>query len=211
MTLIPQVIIMTMTDPQGSLLDLAATIGELPGGDTPAAWYASMTDEVIAGYEEYRKAQRDWNERYIRLLEVGGLPPACQFLTEGARGHLLGILAPKGLNTPPRWFKWQKGHVLVPRKRTTAERHSPVRDLFLSCTVIPRAIDYIPGMPRTLLVNGIAYAPQVRRPAQAVLVFLAAAPERATPPFEPDPNWARMKISAFHLLKERQSAAAAVR
>jgi hypothetical protein len=197
------------------LHDLAQTIGELPGGDIPAAWYASMTDEVINAYDKYLADQRAWNNRYAELLKTAGLPPNCQFLTEGGRGHLLGIVAPRDLNTPPRWLKWEKGRILVPRKRTTAERQSIVRSLFLSLTVVPRPIDYIPGMPHTLLV-GVpgdmtqrAYAPQVRRPAQAVLVFLAADPADAAEPFEPDGNWARMKLSSFHQLKERQDAARA--
>ena len=76
---------------------------------------------------------------------------------------------------------------------------------------MPRAIDYITGMPQTLVVAERAYAPQVRRPAQAVLVFLAAAPEAAAIPFEPDNHWGRMKLSTFHQLTERQRAAAQVK
>ena len=66
------------------------------------------------------------------MLRIGGLPKDCQFLTEGSRGHLLGIVAPRTLDTPPRWFKRESHHILVPRKRTTAERTSTVRELFIS-------------------------------------------------------------------------------
>lgn len=197
--------------PEAALFDLALTIGELPGGDTPAAWYASVTNEVLEAYQRYASDQRKWNDAYSTMLKEGNLPPACQFVTEGARGSFIGIVAPKGLDTPPRWFRRGKGGHLVPRQRTTAERTSKVRKLFHDLAAVPRALDYLPGMPKTLLVGEVAYAPVVRKPAQAVLVFLPVAPEAATEPFEVDGNWARLKLSAFHLLRERQKAAELVK
>ena len=67
-----------------------------------------------------------------------------------------------------------------------------------------------PGLPDTLWLGEVAYAPTVRKPGKAVLVFLAHAPETATQPFEVGHEWSRLKVSTFHLLMERQRAAAAV-
>ena len=197
-----------------SLIDLAHTLGELPGGDTPAAWYASMTDEVLEAYDAYLADQRAWNDRYAELLAIGKLPPDSQFVTEGAKGHLLSIVAPKDMGVPPRWWRrdsFRGAGTLVPRKRTTEERHGPVNALFTALRTVLRPIDYLPGLPQTLIVGDKAYAPQVRRPAAAVLVFLAADPLTATQPFEMGPQWAQMKLSLFHVLQERQRAARQVR
>ena len=195
----------------GSLAGLAETLGTMPSGDVPAAWYMSLVPEVLDGYGHYLANRGAWDTTMAALLAFSGLPPQIQYSTLG-EDYLNGLLPPPGMESPPRgWRLSTDGKLLVPRKRTRAEKTSQINLAWIKLTTIPRAVDYLPGMPNTLWTASRAYLPQVRRPAAAVLVFLAADPETATPPFETGPQWTRMKVSTFHLLRERQEAEAAAR
>ena len=192
-----------MTLPDTTLVGMAAVIGPLPPGDVPAAWYMSQNPEVMARYDEYVAERTVWNQHMAELLDYSKLPADTQFVTLG-QGFLKGLVPPPGATKPPRWWRIED-KLLVPRKRTRAEKASEVNRLWTMLQAVsqPR----LPGLPDTLWVGTTAYAPTVRKPGKAVLVFLAHAPEKATQPFEVGHEWSRLKVSTFHLLRERQHAA----
>ena len=191
-----------MTLPDTTLAGMAAVIGLLPPGDVPAAWYMSQNPEVLSRYDEYTAERTTWNQDMAELLAYSKLPAHTQFVTL-AGGCLSGLVPPEGAKVP-RWWR-KEGALLVPRKRTRAEKASEVNRLWAQLVQVPQP--KLPGLPDTLWLGQHAYAPIVRKPGQAVLVFLARTPEQATQPYELGPEWHRLKVSTFHLLRERQHAA----
>lgn len=198
--------------PDHTIRSLQVMLGDMPPGDDPAAWWSSTHPEVIAAYERYRADAKAWADGMATLLEISGLPPNSRYRSLGA-DTLTGVLAPPNMGTPPRWWRKDTENVLIPRKRTRAEKASQVNRLFSNLRAIPRAVDYLPGLPDTLWTWNRAYPVHVRRsvvhsPDAAVCAFVGHNPDEADPPFVPDERWTRMKISTFHLLRERQAARA---
>lgn len=195
-----------------SLPELAALVGELPGGDVPGGWYMSDHPDVLRGWWAYRKATEQWQADYQKLLGLTDLPRDTRCMTSGPT--LLGLIPPKGMATPPRWLRKTPEGWLVTRKRTRAEKYGEVNVLFRTLSVIPRAIDFQPGMPDTLWLHNRAWPVEVRRSTNhhaAVCAFVGTNPDDADPPFEVGPEWTRLKISTFLLLRERQLAAEQVK
>lgn len=195
---------LSLTDivlPERSLRYLSSVIGKLPPmPQAPAAWFFSMDDEVLAGYEKYQVAKKSWDDRMAELLELTG----CKKYYAGS-GHLMGLVPPTLATEPPRWWReTKKGH-WVPRARTKAEKESEVNKRFKKVHDIPWPVDYLVGFPKELWTEGAVYPIHVRKPGQAVLVFLGADPNKAIFPFEVGNQWFRLKMSMFHSLLEFQS------
>lgn len=196
---------MTTAMPELTLRDLHLQIGQLPDGDTPAAWWISTHPKILKGYEEYLTDAKAWNKAYQELLDKGGLPPETLYVAAAKKG-LEGLVAPRGMGTPPRWWRKDKNGRLVPRRRTKAEKSSVVNGLWNTCLEIPRAIDYMVGISDTVWTLNAGYPVMIRRPRKAVLAMVGTDPGKADPPFEVSEHWSRMKISTWHMLRERQAA-----
>lgn len=189
------------TMPENSVKSLRAIIGQLPSGDIPAAWYSSTDPDVRAGYDEFIAANRDWNAIYKTMLTEAGLSHTTKFVTHA--NHYLAGLVPKFANGEvPRLMRIDKNGRMVPRKRTVAEKESRVNELWDECFEMPDAEKFIPGIPHTIWQHNRILPVKFRKPAIAVLAFMAITPEEATEPFEVSPQWSRMKLSTYHLLKE---------
>lgn len=186
--------------PDRSLRYLSSVIGKLPTMDTtPAAWFFSMDTDVLAGYEEYRVAKKAWDDRMAELLELTG----CTKYYAGT-GHLMGLAPPSLTAEPPRWWRaTKKGH-WVPRARTKAEKTSEASARFKAVHDIPWPVDYLLGIPKELWTENAVYPVHVRKPGQAVLVFLGGDPDKADPEFAVDNQWSRLKLSMLLALKEYQ-------
>jgi len=200
--------------PDNSIKNLAEVIGTIPDSDAvPAAWYMTMDEECIKGYQRYLWDYKAWADRVTELLDLSGIKTDRVRYGGWAGQWLVGFYID---GEPPRWWRRDKKGYIVPRCRTKAERESEVGKRFAACQKIPQAIEYIKGMPDSLHLAGKesgesrAYWPSVRKPGKAVLVFWGADPDAAVVPFEPDARWSRMKMSIYHLLRERQHAAAEV-
>ena len=189
------------------LYSLAEVIGTVPPGDTPAAWYASTDAEVIKGWLRFREDAQHWQDRLAELCALSGWDSKGLRTARRGEHRLEGLYVDLKGEPVPRWWREAKGHYLVPRARTKAEKTSEVAHRFQALRNIPEAVDYLPDMPHSMWHEGRVYTPIVRRTAQAVLVFFFGDPDTATQPFEVGPQWARMKMSTFHLLRERQAAA----
>lgn len=191
------------TLPQRSLQYLSSVVGKLPQMDTPpAAWYFSMDPQVVGDYEKYRVAHQAWRDRLTELIELSDMKPETTAYRASV-GHLVALV-PKDLDEPPRWWRKLKNGDLVPRVRTKAEKNSEVCERFKALHDIPRAVDYLTGMSTDLWTDERVYPVHVRKPGQAVLVFLACDPDKATFPFTVDARWSRLKLSMFYALKEYQ-------
>lgn len=190
---------------------LAELVGELPVIDAvPSAWYMSTDPEVLAGHDQWAHDYKVWYDQLTELMEFSGFrTPNVRFGGWGGE-YLIGFYVDK---EPPQWWRKDKKGYIVPRVRTVAERNSEVNQRFRKIQKIPRAINYLPGIPKALFMPGEepgekrVFWPQVCRPAEAVLVFLGADPDLAADPFVVDEQWQRMKMSTYHLLAERQAAA----
>jgi hypothetical protein len=193
-----------------NIVELADVIGELPAGDTPAAWYASTEPEVLKAYQDFKDDHAAWRTRMATLVEVSGLPPSdppeTLIVTGLGSEYLIGLKPTQSLTRTPRWWRVDHQGNLVPRRRTMAEKNSAVNLAFQAARRIPRAVDYMDGLPNALWAFNVAYPVHIRKPARAVLVFLGYDPDRADPPFEVGEMWTRMKMSTFHMLLERQNA-----
>lgn len=191
--------------PERSLRYLSSVVGNLPPMATPpAAWFFSMDAEVLAGHEKYEIDYKAWRDSLTELLELSELNPATTSYVASV-GHLVA-LKPTGVSTTesPRWWRKTKEGHLVPRKRTKAEKTSEISKRFDKLHDIPRAVDYLPGMPTDLWTENAVYPVHIRKPGQAVLAFLAHDPDQANPPFITDNRWSRLKLSMFYSLKEYQ-------
>jgi hypothetical protein len=193
-----------------NLTELAELIGELPPGDIPAAWFCSVEPEVLKAYQDFKDDHAAWRTRMATLVEVSGLPPSdppeALIVTGLGSEYLIGLKPTQSLTRTPRWWLVDHQGNLVPRKRSKAERYSAVNLAFQAARRIPRAVDYFDDLPNAAWTTKAAYPVHVRKPARAVLVFLAVNPADTDPPFEPGPHWIRMKMSTFHMLRERQDA-----
>jgi hypothetical protein len=194
----------------GSIKELAELVGDLPTGDVPAAWYLSIDPKVIQGYQKFLTEHKAWRDRLTELMETSGLSVDRIRYGGWGGGCLVGVYA--DVEPPLGWRKEKKGF-LVPRKRTKAEKASEVSKRFKAVQKIPAAIDYVPGMSNSLTVDAgqgdgtsHVYWPQIRRPSNAVLAFWGANPDDTKYAFETDGSWERMKMSVYHVLRERQSA-----
>jgi len=196
-----------------SLKQLAEILGPLPPGDTPAAWWYSCDPQVLRDYARFEIDHKTWRTRMAHLYAISGFKSpsdplsAIRISSQGA-DYVLGLLPPPGVHQAPTGWRFEHG-VLVPRKRTLAERGSPVNRAFARVRTIPRAADYLTGLPTTLWTPDAAYPVDVRKPGQAVLAFVGIDPDRSWPEFAPSPQWGRLKLSTYWLLRERQAAAPA--
>lgn len=189
---------------EGTIPWFAQRLGEMPDGDVPAAWYGSLQPEVLSGWDEFTEAERKWRSTYSELLDALKLPAPTLYM-KAAKSHFIGIVPPSGVEGPPRWLHLSPKGYWVPRKRTRAEKISPVTEFFAKLESIPQAEDYLPGMPTSLWTPSGVYPVHCRKPAQAVLAFLGITPDDADPPFAVDDTlWTRMKMSTYWLLRERQ-------
>ena len=159
---------------------------------------------MLDRYDDFLVDRHAWDQAMAQLLALSQFPPTIRYSTLG-NDYLVGFYPPEGMTTP-RWWRIDQG-LLVPRKRTRAEKASEVNKLWSKLKTIPEAVNYVPGLPNTLWVGDKAYAPVVRKPAQAVLVFLGMDPAKATQPFVMGAEWTPLKVSTFNLLRERQHAA----
>jgi hypothetical protein len=189
--------------PDFTLAGMAQTIGKLPPGDIPAAWWMSMNHNVLAAYKRYQEDAAWWRNQYALLMGIGGLPYKLRFSTLGG-DQLNGLIPPEDMTDPPRWWRIDKEGLLIPRKRTRAERDGEVNKVWDSLQDIPRAVNYLPGIPKVLCTDNVTYPVHIRKPAEAVLAFVAYDPKKADPLFEVDGQWTQLKLSTFHLLRERQ-------
>jgi len=194
-----------------TIKDLAEIIGPLPPGDMPAAWWYSTSPEVLRDYARFEVDHQTWRTRMTHLYAISGLKSPSDALdairiSSQGNDYVLGLIAPPGLTRPPSGWRYDHG-LLVPRKRTTAERRSPVNRVFAQVRQIPRAADYLSGLPTALWTHDAAYPVHVRKPGAAVLAFVGVDPQKARPAFEPGRQWIRCKLSTFWLLRERQEAA----
>jgi hypothetical protein len=199
----------TTVVPDLTLKSLAETVGPLPEGDVPAAWWVSTHPEVIEKYEAWRQAHQGWRDRFAELCEISGFDRATVRIAALGEDALVGLFV-EGLTEHPWWRQDKKGF-WVPRKRTKAEKSSEVTQRFNAARRIPSVLHYVPGLPHSLwLLNpDRVYPVKVRRAKgnnTAVLAFVGADPEAASPAFEVSQHWARMKLSTYHLLRERQEA-----
>lgn len=190
--------------PESSIKQMTAMIGVLPAGDVPAAWWSSTHVDVLKGYDRYKVQLAKWQSGYKELLNTLGLPPNSQYVAH-ARVRFAGIVPPTGVPAP-RWMRLDKDGYLVPRKRTKAEKGGPIQLAYEELQEIPQAIEYLPGISDSIHIEGQIYPIQVRQPGKAVLAFSAVSPEDGAEDFAVGPQWSRMKLSTFHLLRERQDA-----
>lgn len=196
--------------PDTSLKSLAEQLGPLPPGDVPAAWYASTHPEVLEKYEAWRQAHAAWRDRFAELCTVSGFDRAKVRIAVLGEDAIEGLYV-EGLSTHTWWRKDKRGF-WVPRKRTKAERSSEVLQRFQACRRVPSVLRYLPGLPHSLWIDhGLAgtkvYPIKVRKPGQAVLAFLGADPDQARDfPFQVGPQWSRLKLSTYHMIRERQEA-----
>lgn len=191
--------------PERSLQYLSSVLGRLPEMTTPpAAWYFSMDEVVLAGYEKYRVDYQGWRDRLTELIELSGLKPETTAYRASV-GHLVSLVPQAPLDEVPRFWRRTKDGDLVPRKRTRGEKTSEVAQRFDKLHDIPRAVDYLIGMPTDLWTDEKIYPVHVRKPGQAVLVFLGHDPDQGSHRFAVGPQWSRLKLSMFYSLREYQS------
>lgn len=203
-----------MSLPLTDIHELSAILGNLPPGDVPAAWWITLDEEALAAYDRFTRDHAAWRNRMDKLYRISGLPRRGRGQARMERirisglgdAYLVGLIPPSTMTVVPRFWRLNKQGVLVPRRYTVMEKNSEVNTLFAKCREIPAAVNYMPGMPRTLWFDHAAYPVHIRRPGLAVLAFIGHPPEGASPEFEPDARWERMKLSTFHLLRERQKA-----
>lgn len=190
------------------LPDLARVVGEVPSGDAPAGWWLSLHPEVLQAYETYRVQRQAWGDRLTELCQESGLSPK-PMMAGVDGGELIGIIPDGGMKTPPQWWRITKDNLLVPRKRTTAEKEGDVLRRWLDLNRVPVPVEYLPGMPNTVWgTDERAYPVSIRRSLRegsAVLAFVGYDPKLAKPAFEPDGRWTKMKLSTFYQLRERQT------
>lgn len=182
-------------------------IGELPGGDLPVAWWSSLDEGVLTAWETYRQDLKTWKDAFTELMDLSGLDVSKMKFHH--IGSLLIGLEPLANTKPPTWWRHdEKVGVWVPRKRSQSEKNSEISQRWAKLRKVPIPIEYLPGLPQAVWTNGKPYPIAARKPGKALLVFTGVDPDMADPPFQPDNRWTRMKLSTFHLLRERQSGKA---
>lgn len=195
--------------------NLSLTVGTLPKGDTPVAWYISQNPDVLEAYQKFSRAQKNYRDRLTELCEISGFDPKTTIMRTGGGTELFGLEV-KTDKTTMAWWRLTKDGYWVPRQRTKAERTSEVFTRFQKLRNVPWAPDFVPGMPSGVWMDG-PLDPDGRpstevypvklykaKDGDAVLAYIGANPDMAKHAFTVGPQWSRLKLSQYHAIKEYQ-------
>lgn len=211
---------------------VADLIGDrLPAyGPVPAAWWLTLDPDQIAGYDRWSRDYDESCEKVTELaksigLELGdariwrpwGKEPAglSGFLPPTYMGHWNTEL-PGYRPIPEGWRIDKKKGLLVPARKTKADRESQANKAFAAAQCIPNVRSYLSGLPDSVYLDdrdfgGTIYQMRYRRGARCVWAYCSGDPDR-------QPNngmngqvdttiWRRQPLSTLVALMEHARAA----
>lgn len=210
---------------------IADLIGDrLPAsGPVPAAWWLTVDTDQIAGYDRWRS---EYDERCAQIGElaksIGVELGDAKMWSSYGRGPaaFIGFRPPLGMGhwnqdlpdyrpIPEGWRIDKKRDLLVPVRKTKADRASQANKDFAKVRAIPNVRSYLSGLPDSIHLDdrdfgGTIYPVNYRRGARCVWAYSGGDPDR-------QPNnqmngsvntaiWRRQPLSTLVALMERAQA-----
>lgn len=193
-------------------LDLQSVVGPIPAGDVPAAWWVTTDQAQLAAYDQYRRNYADYFDNRLKpLMDELGVDTARTW-TSPRGTSLKGFSVPLGMGWPSHpdyrpvpdgWRIDKQNNLLVPIRRTKADRESAANQTMKDLHIVPSAERVMSGLPSELHLPRCLYWPHYRRGTASVIAFVGGDPDRATSPYEVDESiWTRHTISEWRELQE---------
>lgn len=188
---------------------LAPLVDPIPSGN-PAAWWVTDDPQHLAQVEAFVEAETAWDAAAEELAAEAGSDSTGIRVTS-ARGyeHLVGFQPVPGSEPRVGWRVDSDTGLLVPSKRTKADRESGSEERFQALSQVPVLGGYLTGIDRGFIAGNKFWPTQFYVRDTVIAAFVAADPEECTrgDGFQVDATWTRIPMSTFHLLRERKSAA----
>lgn len=218
-----------------SIDDIAELIGDdrLPTGAVPAAWWLTVDPGQIASYDRWSTEYNAAREQVAALAESIGVDvkDARLWSAWGTEPETLsGFAKPRYMDhwnrdhpeyrpIPPGWRVDKKKNLLVPSRKTKADRESQANKDFAAVKGIPNVRAYMSGLPHSVHLEdrsdfgGTIYPVQYRRGARCVWAYCGGDPDRQ-PEYRLNDQvdtaiWHRQPLSMLVALMERAQAAKA--
>ncbi|WP_336792985.1 hypothetical protein [Gordonia malaquae] len=197
-------------------LDLQSVVGPIPAGDVPAAWWITTAPVEIAAYDLYRLKYADYFDNRLKpLMDELGVDTARTW--RSPRGtSLKGFSVPRGMGTwpshpdyrpvPDGWRIDKQNNLLVPIRRTKADRDSAANRIMKDLHAVPSAERVMSGLARELHLPGHLYWPHYLRGTASIIAYVGGDPDRADVPYEVDESiWTRRTVAEWRELQEKAS------
>ncbi|GAB18322.1 hypothetical protein GOEFS_051_00170 [Gordonia effusa NBRC 100432] len=198
--------------------EIANAIGTIPGGGAPAAWWYSDDADNIAGYKRHEIARNEWFARFQTFAEThqGKSDEAPTWSSWDGSITLKGLVTKDGHAIPEGWRFDHKTSLMVPSRKTKADRESNVSKEFAALRRVPAPRDYMTGMPASLWGDHTISPVEISMltGGTVVIAFCGSDPDRVNPgrrryfPVD-ESKWHRLPLSTFHRLRDGQRSSAA--
>ncbi|MCV7083287.1 hypothetical protein H7H37_21145 [Mycolicibacterium insubricum] len=203
--------------------------GSIPAkGAVPAVWWITTDADQCGAYDRWKADYQTYTEKVERLAESIGLTVDAAIMWESFDGTstLCGFRPPNGMGVgwsghpnyrpvPDGWRIDSRKDLLVPSRKTKADRESQANKDFAAAGSIPDAHAYLTGLPTSIhlddrFLGGTIYPVHYRRGAECVWAYCGGDPDR-----QPDRSmndtvdesiWQRMKLSVLVALMEEPGA-----
>ncbi|MGU3650641.1 hypothetical protein [Mycolicibacterium sp. A43C] len=215
-----------MADHELSVDELAKLIGDrIPTGTVPAAWWITTDPDQLAAYDRWIADYDARREDIKRLADTLGVD-----VTDARTWHGFGSTSLLGFTPPPYMGHWntelpehrpipdgwridKKKNLLVPSRRTKADRDSQANRDFNAVARIPHLTKYLTGMAGEIEIDhpggGRIYFTGYTRGEQCVLALSGGDPDRQSGErrkAEIDTSiWHRQRVATLVALREARS------
>lgn len=192
---------------------LAPLVSPLNIDTAPAAWWVTVDSAHLEEYAAFRSDLDTWMKEAGQLArDAGGDPEYVQASRGFGDRRLAGFGTVRGQDTAAGWRIDSKSHLIVPSRRTKADRESDAAKRFAALSAVPTPSRYVTGISHGLFLPGMWYGVAIARRGTVLLAFCNGDPDRADPgdrrDFTVDDTWSRIPLSTFHQLREREEDAA---
>ncbi|KXO90910.1 Uncharacterised protein (plasmid) [Tsukamurella tyrosinosolvens] len=183
---------------------LAKLLAPVPAG-TPAAWWITTDPIHLDEAQVFEAAHAQWVRDITVLAEEAGSSFEEVYTQSSLGVTRVAGFAPAGDGAPaPGWRLSVKLGLLVPSRRTAADRATGSSERFAALEREPRLGSYVTGIDSGMRAAGNYYGTQFYLRDGAIMAFLATAPEAADTirSFHVAESWQRTALSVFHRLHE---------
>ncbi|ACU41892.1 hypothetical protein SEA_HALEEMA_54 [Mycobacterium phage Haleema] len=165
-------------------------------GALPAAWWISTDPEIIEAYDRWKSdyaAHRDRVDAFVRDTFGGTGAEDAMMWSHGTRSVISGFTPPHEMTIwpghddyrppPTGWRVDSKSHLLVPSRKTKADRESDANKVFDAIKQVPNLGSYIFGLSPELFLDdrgwgGTVYYTRYRRGDNCVWAYSGGDPDR---------------------------------
>ncbi|AVO24905.1 hypothetical protein SEA_DOESNTMATTER_53 [Mycobacterium phage DoesntMatter] len=197
-------------------------------GALPAAWWISTDPEIIEAYDRWQldyEAHRERIDVFVREMFGGTGAEDAMMWSHGTRSVISGFTPPRPMTywsghpdyrpPPTGWRVDSKSHLLVPSRKTKADRESDANKVFSELKQVPNLGTYMFGLSPELFLDdrgwgGTVYYTRYRRGDNCVWAYSGGDPDRQLTDDRREFKvaatvWTRMPLSTLATLMEEKA------